>query len=138
MKSRNEYILESFVELQARIKEHFPFNLDEPAVEEADFLEKLEQLLHDLQKSASSSLFDGQELLSRAIRCYPNLTPLFRRELFWFVGGECLHFLGDEEIALFQRLEDRLYELDQQGVDCDISSEIKALRQEFISSDTIQ
>ena len=32
--------------------------------------------------------------------------PVIERELFWFFGGECLHYLTDEEITQFQRIDE--------------------------------
>ncbi len=43
---------------------------------------------------------------------HPQLTPIVPRSLLWFLGGDCLHFLGDDEIAYFQSLEDLMAEQD--------------------------
>ncbi|SBS34283.1 hypothetical protein MSP8887_02979 [Marinomonas spartinae] len=128
MESRNQYILNAFTELRQRIAEHDPFHREDLAEEEVDFLDKWDQLEPKIEANNVDYIFDAQELLSRFIRCYPNLVPLIKRELLWFVGGECLHFLGDEEISLYQHLEEHLYELDSQGKTYNISTEISVLR----------
>ncbi|UTW01377.1 hypothetical protein KDW99_09675 [Marinomonas rhizomae] len=128
MESRTQYIFDAFVDLRQRISEHAPFDQPDLAEEELDFLEKWDDLMKNIQENTHDYTFDAQEVLSRFIRCYANLVPLIKRELLWFVGGECLHFLGDEEIALYQQLEDHLYELDSQNQSYDISKEISALR----------
>ena len=128
MESRTQYILDAFADLRQRIAEHAPFDQPDLAEEELDFLEKWDSLIKNIQENTHDYTFDAQEVLSRFIRCYANLVPLIKRELLWFVGGECLHFLGDEEIALYQQLEDHLYELDSQNKSYDISKEISALR----------
>ena len=128
MESRTQYILDAFADLRQRIAEHTPFDQPELAEEELDFLEKWDNLIKNIQENTHDYTFDAQEVLSRFIRCYANLVPLIKRELLWFIGGECLHFLGDEEIALYQQLEDHLYELDSQNKSYDISKEISALR----------
>ncbi|PYF84754.1 MULTISPECIES: PA2817 family protein [Marinomonas] len=128
MESRTQYILDAFADLRERIAEHDPFNQQELAEEELDFLEKWDDLTKKIQENTHDYTFDAQEILSRFIRCYANLVPLIKRELLWFVGGECLHFLGDEEITLYQQLEDHLYELDSQNQDYDIAKEINTLR----------
>ena len=138
MNSRNEYILIAFNELKTRALEHFPFNEELLAEEEADLMEKWDTLLVNIAQNHINFGFDAQELLSRFIRCYANLTPLIRRELLWFIGGECLHFLGDEEIALFQELEERLHERQSEGVDYDIEAEITLLRKEKGQINAIQ
>ena len=128
MESRTQYILDAFADLRERIAEHDPFNQPELAEEELDFLEKWDDLTKKIQDNSHDYSFDAQEILSRFIRCYANLVPLIKRELLWFVGGECLHFLGDEEITLYQQLEEHLYELDSQKKSYDIAKEINTLR----------
>lgn len=46
---------------------------------------------------------EGPELVSRLFTTYPDFAPTFPRELLWFFGGECLHYMPDEEIAAFER-----------------------------------
>ncbi len=48
----------------------------------------------------------GQALLCLLIGNYPQFTPLIERQLLWFFGGDCLHFLSDEEINAFQQAEE--------------------------------
>jgi hypothetical protein len=128
VESRTQYIFDAFADLRQRIAEHAPFNQPDLAEEELDFLEKWDDLIKRIQDNTHDYSFEAQEILSRFIRCYANLVPLIKRELLWFVGGECLHFLGDEEITLYQQLEDHLYELDKQNQSYDISKEINILR----------
>ncbi|KZN12397.1 PA2817 family protein [Marinomonas sp. TW1] len=128
MESRTQYILSAFADLRQRIAEHDPFNTTDLAEEEIDFLEKWDQLIARIESNAPDYTFDAQEVLSRFIRCYPNLVPLIKRELLWFMGGECLHFLGDEEINFYQQLEDHLYELDHKQIDYNLQDEINKLR----------
>lgn len=45
---------------------------------------------------------EGPRLVSRLFTTYPDFAPTFPRELLWFFGGECLHFMPDEEIAEFE------------------------------------
>jgi hypothetical protein len=48
----------------------------------------------------------GRELVSRLFTSYPEFAPTFPRELLWFLGGECLHYMPDEEIAEFERRQE--------------------------------
>ncbi len=50
---------------------------------------------------------DAGPLVNRLFTTYPDFAPTFPRELLWFFGGDCLHFMPDEEIAVFQQLEDK-------------------------------
>ena len=45
---------------------------------------------------------EGPALVSRLFTAYPDFAPTFPRDLLWFFGGECLHFMPDEEIAEFE------------------------------------
>ncbi|WP_191600143.1 PA2817 family protein [Marinomonas algicola] len=128
MNLRTQYILDSFTELKQRMFEHLPFDQTPLAEEEEDFLQKWDDLMEEIKSLSHDYLFTAQELLARLIRCYPNLTALIKRELLWFVGGECLHFLGDEELALYQKFEETAYEYEQNGQDYDIASLISELR----------
>ncbi len=49
---------------------------------------------------------EGPTLVTRLFTTYPQFAPLFPRDLLWFFGGECLHFMPDEEIAEHQQLEE--------------------------------
>ena len=53
----------------------------------------------------------GQQIINKIVSHYPDITPQVHRDLLWFFGGDCLHFLGDEEIQKYQELEERYYEL---------------------------
>ncbi len=46
-------------------------------------------------------------LVHRLFSSCPQLAPLFPRELLWFFGGDCLHLMPDEEIALYQNLDEQ-------------------------------
>lgn len=75
--------------------------------------QQLEQLQHVKQTLADhleESRYLGQQWLFSFIGNYPQLAPMVPRDLLWFFGGECLHFMSDEEISKYQRLEDILAE----------------------------
>ena len=48
----------------------------------------------------------GQRLITTCITSYPHWVGIIPRDLFWYFGGDCMHFLGDEEIEQFQRLDE--------------------------------
>ncbi len=48
----------------------------------------------------------GPDLVARLFDTYPEFTPTFPRQLLWFFGANCLHYMADEELSEFQRLED--------------------------------
>jgi hypothetical protein len=56
---------------------------------------------------SSDDFYDkGPDLVSRLFDTYPEFAPTFSRQLLWFFGGNCLHYMADEEIAEFQQLEE--------------------------------
>jgi hypothetical protein len=126
--SRIQFIISRLQNLQQRFQEHDPFDRSELAEEEQDFINKWDELITSGNQAQPEFLFDAQELLSRFIRCYPNLVPLMHRELLYFVGGECLHFLGDEELGFYQQIDEQLYDAEQAGGSVDIAEMIEANR----------
>ncbi|MCY1524015.1 hypothetical protein D9M68_589310 [compost metagenome] len=77
------------------------------------FLERFDELLRELPNDPEGNLYLGQDLISQVFHRYPQIAHLVPRDLLWFFGGDCLHFMPDEEIALFQRLDERRYEAEQ-------------------------
>ena len=45
----------------------------------------------------------------------PEFAPTFPRSLLWFLGGDCLHVLTDQEIATFQALDEERLEAAERG-----------------------
>ncbi|MCB1687233.1 MAG: hypothetical protein KDI33_02045 [Halioglobus sp.] len=55
----------------------------------------------------STDLYDkGPALVARLFDTYPEFAPTFPRQLLWFLGGDCLHYMADEEIEQHQQLEE--------------------------------
>ncbi len=48
----------------------------------------------------------GPALVARLFDTYPEFAPTFPRQLLWFLGGDCLHYMADEEIEQHQQLEE--------------------------------
>ena len=71
--------------------------------------EALGELAHAITALApgAPNFYDnGALLVSRLFTTYPELAPSVPRQLLWFFGGDCLHFMADEEISQFQELDD--------------------------------
>ncbi len=88
----------------AQIKQLPPFNLTNVSDDDAAFLAALDELIGNTQ--APDWLERGQALMCRIVGSYPHLMPLLYRDLLWFFGGDCLHYMPDEEITLFQQLDE--------------------------------
>ncbi|MFP3526579.1 PA2817 family protein, partial [Pantoea sp. SIMBA_072] len=52
---------------------------------------------------------------------------LVPRDLLWFFGGDCLHFMPDSELDLYQQLEELRYEAEQRGAPFDWNVEKQQL-----------
>ncbi|PKM32136.1 MAG: dehydrogenase, partial [Gammaproteobacteria bacterium HGW-Gammaproteobacteria-12] len=74
------------------------------------FLERYDELLAELPLDPVSSQYLGQDLISQVFHRYPQIAHLVPRDLLWFFGGDCLHFMPDDEIALYQALDERRFE----------------------------
>jgi len=77
------------------------------------FMERYDELLEQLPNDPVHSQYLGQDLLTQIIQRYPQIAHLVPRDLLWFFAGDCLHFMPDDEIELYQALEERRYEAEQ-------------------------
>ncbi|MFB4393053.1 MULTISPECIES: PA2817 family protein [unclassified Pseudomonas] len=86
-----------------------------PEESHALFLERFDELLTVLAHDPLESQYLGQDLICQVIQRYPQIAHLVPRDLLWFFAGDCLHFMPDEELDLYQQLEERRYEAEQSG-----------------------
>lgn len=96
-------------QLAEHINSTAPFNGGELDELQADFVEKLSAIL-DSSTAPATQIELGQWVLSQIVSNYQSIMPAVPRSLFWYFGGECMHYLGDEEIELFQKLEESYHE----------------------------
>ena len=85
------------------------------SLEESDSLRELALAFGRASDSGAGLYADGRTLVDRLFTTYPDFSPTFPRELLWFLGGDCLHFMPDEEIAIYQQLEERRAESAARG-----------------------
>jgi len=76
------------------------------SLEEGDSLRALALSFESVARQEDEIYAEGPMLVSRLFTTYPDFAPTFPRELLWFLGGECLHYLTDEEISIFQQLDE--------------------------------
>lgn len=69
-------------------------------------LRELAEAFNELATDSADFYTLAPELVARLFDTYPEFAPTFPRELLWFLGGDCLHYMADEEIAQFQQLEE--------------------------------
>lgn len=90
-----------------------------PEESHALFLERFDELPTLLQQSPLQSQYLGQDLMCQVMQRYPQIAHLVPRDLLWFFGGDCLHFMPDAELQLYQQLEEMRYEAEQSGIPFD-------------------
>lgn len=98
------YHLELLNAFIALIKPQPPFIYEDISAEDAEFIAAIDELAQNPQ--AANWLDQGQSLLCRIVSSYPHLMPLLYRDLLWFFGGDCLHYMPDDEISVFQQLDE--------------------------------
>lgn len=92
--------------LKGYIVQQPPFNAEQLLEDDVEFVALFSRLCEN-----PNAAYDGQQLISTIITRYPHITPMVPRDLFWYFGGDCLHFLGDEEIEFFQQLDEAYHQL---------------------------
>lgn len=70
------------------------------------FLERFEELTAQLEAGDQDALYSGQEVICQVITRYPQVAHMIPRDLLWYFGGDCLHYMPDEEIAQYQLLDE--------------------------------
>ena len=60
--------------------------------------------------------------MERLFTTYPDFAPTFPRDLLWFFGGECLHFMPDSELELYQKLDSQRHEAAARGEQLDLAT----------------
>ena len=98
-----------------------------PEESHALFLERFDELLASLPIDPIESQYLGQDILTQVITRYPQIAHLIPRDLLWFFAGNCLHYLSDEEIDLYQALEERRYDAEQNDEPFDWNQEKQLL-----------
>lgn len=96
-------------------REKEPFkgqDLDQDAI---SFLAAFEQLIKDMVHLEPNHVFSGQQLVTQQVAKYPDLTECWARDLLWYFGGDCLHYMPDDEIERFQKLDDARFEAIDEG-----------------------
>ncbi len=84
-----------------------------PEESHALFMTRFDELKSDLLTDPVNSQYLGQDIMCQVIERYPQIAHLVPRDLLWFFGGACFNFLSDEELDMYEALEERRYEAEQ-------------------------
>ena len=112
--------LQDFATTLVKRTEHLPEN---------DSLRELAAAFRQLADGERELYLDGPQLVSRLFTTYPDFAPTFPRDLLWFLAGECLHYMPDEEIAVYQQLDELRTEAVAQGKTLDLRQARASLQQ---------
>lgn len=124
MNNRLKYHLELLNETLSRIEKAAA---NESGVIDADILQQFRDVIDQLTEHRDSAYEAGQDLFSKIGTHQPQLMPAVDRALLWFFGGECMHFLSDEEITRFQHLDEMAAEAQAEGKEYDYRSAGRSL-----------
>lgn len=96
------------------------------------FLERFEELIAQLEARDQDALYSGQEILCQVITRYPQVAHLIPRDLLWYFGGDCLHYMPDDEIAQYQLLDEHQAEAEARGEEFDWEQARQLLMQQAV------
>lgn len=94
--------------------------------EHQGFIARYDELIEHMRQGGDDRYL-GQELVSQVFQRYPQIAHQVPRDLLWFFGGECLHFMPDDEIARYQLLEERRFAALEQGKAFDWDAEVRLM-----------
>jgi hypothetical protein len=114
MHDNNGYIKELFTALLSHCQSQAPFNSELKTDLDESFISRLEGICNTNPLN-ESSYEEGQQLVERIIANYPHITPALNRDLLWLLGANCMHFLVDNEISLYQQIDEAIHEAIAQG-----------------------
>ena len=87
------------------------------------FLERFDELRALLPIDPIESQYLGQDIMCQVIERYPQIAHLVPRDLLWYFGGACFNFLSDEELDMYEALEERRHEAEENGEPFDWNQE---------------
>lgn len=64
-------------------------------------------LLTELARDPTRIMDEAPALLGRLLTTAPQVIELLPRDLLWYLGGDCLHFMPDDEIDRYTRLDEQ-------------------------------
>ena len=87
-----------------------------------DSLRALSNAFSALAAGQGDLYVDGPALVERLFTTYPDFAPTFPRDLLWFLGSDCLHFMADSEIEFYQALDAQRHEAAARGEQLDLAA----------------
>ena len=63
-----------------------------------EILHQLDQVIDQLREHSGAGYQEGHDWVVQIFTHLPQLNPVIDRDILWYFGGDCLHFLTDDEI----------------------------------------
>lgn len=115
-------------EFKASASQQLPFISENLSSEEdAAFIDTLNELA-EMETYCEDLNEKGQWLVGRVVSTYSHLMPLLSRDLLWFFGGDCLHYMPDEEIDFYQQLDELRFAAEEADTPFDYAEAKTSLR----------
>jgi len=112
--NQKQYCTQQLQNLAREVSQQAPFaeaNKELPLTEsDQRFIDTLKRLADPSTPHDESYFEQGQWLIGQSVANQAHITALIPRDLFWYFGGDCLHYMPDEEISKFQQLEEACYD----------------------------
>ncbi len=124
MSKRTDYYLDLLKESLQRLEKA---EAQEAGAISEDILQQFRSLIDQLTEHRDTAYESGQDLLALIGTHHPQLMPVLDRGLFWFFGGECLHYLTDEEIDRFQHMDEAAAQHEADGEEYDYHAASRSL-----------
>lgn len=113
-------------EFKASSTQQAPFISDTIEEEHVEFMNALTQL-SEMTQYTDAMNEKGQWLISRVVSAYSHLMPLLSRDLLWFFGGNCLHYMPDDEITFYQQLDELRFTAEEKNIPFDYAAAKQSL-----------
>ncbi|MGH1374671.1 MAG: PA2817 family protein [Cellvibrionaceae bacterium] len=105
------------------------YQLTEQTLDESHRSQEDQTLIEQLAQLSNANAINesfiaiGQQVICRIVAAYPHIAPQTPRDLFWLFGGDCLHYMPDEEIAKYQRLDELRFDAEDNNTEFDYEGE---------------
>jgi hypothetical protein len=80
----------------------------------------------DLAGHPGRIMDEGPALVARLMTTTPQAAEFIPRDMLWYLGGDCLHFMPDEEIDHYTRLDEARRAAEERGEPFDWGSARRA------------
>ena len=120
MNSRTAFHLDQFQQFHQWLITQPGFEQSETLGEAQAKLRNKTQALVDGGFADDNHLYQGQLVIGDILLYHNHLAHHVNRDLLWYFGGDCLHYMPDDEIEKYQQLDEAWDEVSQtDGVSLD-------------------